>query len=65
LEVFFYGKPIKAGKGSFESLARSIGADKKTAIRWYSSYKYHGESAFESSKRNASYTREFKNGSWT
>lgn len=50
----------KAGKGSFESLARSIGADKKTVIRWYSSYKYHGESAFESSNRNTSYTKEFK-----
>jgi len=50
----------KAGKESYMSLAKSIGVSESTVREWYSLYKYHGENAFESSDRNASYTREFK-----
>jgi transposase-like protein len=50
----------KAGCGSFESIAKSIGAD-FTAIRlWYSTYEIHGDSAFDHSNTNRSYTKEFK-----
>lgn len=50
----------KAGKGSYKSLAQNIGASESIVKEWYSLYKFHSENAFESSNRNASYTREFK-----
>ncbi|MEL7646968.1 MAG: transposase [Sedimentibacter sp.] len=48
------------GKGSFESIAKSIEADKASVRRWYLRYKEHGPSAFETSNRNSSYSKEFK-----
>lgn len=50
----------KAGHGSFESIAKSIGADLTTIRLWHSTYEIHGESAFEHSNTNRSYTKEFK-----
>jgi transposase-like protein len=49
-----------AGKGSFESIAKSIGLDRKTISGWYYRYKKHGAVVFEPTKRNKSYSKEFK-----
>ena len=51
----------KSGKGSFNSIADAIGVRSITIQEWYSAYSYHGVSAFSSSKKNNSYTRDFKN----
>lgn len=48
------------GNESFESIAKSIGANKEDVRRWYLKYKEHGPNAFESSKRNNSYSKAFK-----
>jgi transposase-like protein len=53
-------KAYKAGKENYMSLAKNIGASPITIRKWYLSYSYHGESAFDSFDRNASYTKEFK-----
>lgn len=53
-------KNYEKGKGSFESIAKSIGADYASLRRWYLRYKEHGPSAFETSNRNSSYGKEFK-----
>src|SRR5660397_158181 len=50
----------KKGKGSFKSIAKSIGSDSAEFRRWYLRYKEHGPSAFETSNRNKSYDKEFK-----
>ncbi len=54
-------KAYDKGEGSFKSLAKSIGVDKTTVIEWFYRYKEHGEKAFDTSKKNNSYTKEFKN----
>lgn len=51
----------KSGKGSFKSIADKIGVSAITIQQWYSAYKFHGISSFESSDRNNCYTKEFKN----
>lgn len=50
----------KAGNGSYQSIANSIGANLTTVREWYSAYINHGPSAFDSSNRNKSYSKEFK-----
>jgi len=50
----------RTGKGSFQSIAKSIGVDKITVRGWYSAFNYHGASAFETSNKNNSYSKEFK-----
>ena len=63
-----YNKEVKVqacedyqkGQGSFESIAKSIGADKSAVRRWYLRYKKHGHNAFETSEQNQSYSKEFK-----
>ncbi|WP_113074395.1 transposase [Petrotoga sp. 9PW.55.5.1] len=63
-----YSKEIKikacedyiAGKGSFESIAKSIGCDESNLRSWYYRYIKHGEKVFDSKKRNKSYRKEFK-----
>ena len=43
------------------SLAREVGCDEKQILRWVYAYKERGEAAFrDSTKHNASYTKEFK-----
>ena len=43
------------------SLAREVGCNKKQILRWVYAYKERGEAAFrDSTKHNASYTKEFK-----
>jgi len=48
------------GHGSFESIAKSVGTVKSIMRRWYLTYKEHGPSAFETSTKNRSYSKEFK-----
>ncbi len=50
----------QSGKGSFLSIAKTIGTNKVSVMEWYSAYKYHGSSAFDTSKYNNSYSRDFK-----
>ena len=51
----------KTGRGSFHSIAKSIGVAYETFRLWYLTYEIHGESAFDYSNKNNSYTSEFKN----
>jgi transposase-like protein len=44
----------------FTTIAKEIGAHEVTVFRWYLRYKEHGPSAFETSKRNRSYSKDFK-----
>jgi len=53
-------KNYEKGNGSFESIAKSVEADEASVRRWYLRYKEHGPSAFETSNRNSSYSKEFK-----
>lgn len=53
-------KDYKAGKGSFLSIAKSIGTAKTVVRQWFLTYEIHGEIAFDSSSSNSSYTKEFK-----
>jgi len=48
------------GQRSFDSIAKSIGADKSTVRRWYLRYNKHGHKVFENSEHNQSYSKEFK-----
>ncbi len=53
-------KAYESGNASFISIGREIGAVKSTIRNWYLRYKEHGVNAFETSNRNRSYTKEFK-----
>lgn len=63
-----YSKEVKVqaceeyitGKGSFNSIAKSIGCAKERVRQWYLKYKIHGSKAFEVLDRNRSYSKEFK-----
>lgn len=48
------------GKGSFQSIAKSIGVDQSTVRDWYNAFIHQGPSALETSHRNKSYSKEFK-----
>lgn len=50
----------ETGKGSYQSIANGIGADRQSVCEWYSAYMHHGSEAFNSSNRNASYSVEYK-----
>ncbi len=50
----------ETGKGSFDSIAKSVGCDCSTLIDWYNIYIEHGEAAFDFSSRNRKYSKEFK-----
>ncbi|MDO7976385.1 helix-turn-helix domain-containing protein [Oceanotoga teriensis] len=53
-------KDYIAGKGSFKSISKSVGCDKSSLSDWYHRYIQHGEKVFEITKRNKSYSKEFK-----
>jgi len=46
--------------GSFSRIADEIGANVETVRRWYLIYKKHGFSAFETSSKNRTYSKDFK-----
>lgn len=48
------------GKGSFRSIADSIGTTKEVVRGWYLANRIHGELAFENKDINLSYSSEFK-----
>lgn len=48
------------GKGSFKSIAKSIGVGVSTLKDWYSSFIYQGAFAFESSNKNKAHSKHFK-----
>ncbi|WP_406243397.1 helix-turn-helix domain-containing protein [Tissierella carlieri] len=48
------------GNESLRSIAKLIGTDYSSVRRWYLRYKEHGPSAFKTSNRNNSYSKEFK-----
>lgn len=48
------------GEGSTYTLAREIDSEHAVILRWVKAYQAYGESAFDSSNSNASYTKEFK-----
>jgi len=50
----------KNGRGSFRSIAKSIGANEEVVRRWCSVYEEHGEDGFTHSKTNRCYSKEFK-----
>lgn len=54
-------KDYKAGKGSFNSIAKSIGVSMSNLRHWYQTYEIHGETVFDYPIRNKSYSAEFKN----
>ena len=53
-------KRYLSGEGSYESLAKEIGANETVVLRWVKKYQASGDTAFDISKTNASYTKEFK-----
>ena len=63
-----YSKEVKikackdyiAGKGSFRSIAKSVGCAESLLINWYNRYIEHGENTFNTSNRNESYSKKFK-----
>lgn len=48
------------GKTSFGGIAKILGTEKAVVRRWYLTYEKHGASAFETSNKNRSYSKEFK-----
>lgn len=48
------------GKGSFHTIGTNFGVSSSAIKEWYYAYKIHGESAFNTSNRNDSYTKKFK-----
>lgn len=48
------------GKGSYDSISKSIGVSSTVLQQWYSAFTYHGTSAFDSSNRNKAYSKQFK-----
>lgn len=63
-----YSKEIKvkacedyiAGNASFNSLSKNIGCSNERVRQWYLKYLIHGADAFNPSRKNRSYTKEFK-----
>lgn len=63
-----YSKEVKVkacedyekGNGSFSGIAAEIGAGEETVRQWYLTYKEHGCSAFGTSHKNRSYSKDFK-----
>jgi transposase len=53
-------KDYEEGKLSFKKISKGIGANRETVRRWYLTYKELGPSAFETSNKNGSYSKEFK-----
>lgn len=49
------------GYESFERIAKKLHADKETVRTWYLKYKQRGETVFNTSNRNRTYPKEFKN----
>ena len=50
----------KYGKGSYSSIANSIGVALETFRQWYLTYEIHGELAFDHTNKNNSYKSKFK-----
>ena len=48
------------GKGSYTSIAKSLGVSVMTLQEWISTFTYHGALAFETSDRNRAYSKHFK-----
>ena len=48
------------GEGSYKVLAREIDSTQYVIFKWVKAYQAYGESAFDSSNSNASYTKDFK-----
>lgn len=48
------------GEGSTYSLAEEIGTVHTVTLRWIKKYQAFGETAFDASSKNASYTKDFK-----
>ncbi|WP_282144783.1 transposase [Thomasclavelia cocleata] len=48
------------GEGSTVSLAKEINATDGVVGNWVKQYKVSGENAFDTSSKNASYTKDFK-----
>jgi len=53
-------KEYKTGTGSYRSIAKSIGVNYYSFRQWCLTYEIHGESAFDHSSNNNTYTSEFK-----
>ena len=53
-------KDYENGTGSFQSIAEEIGVNFTTLREWYFKYREHGPNAFDATKGNNSYTKEFK-----
>lgn len=53
-------KDYSAGKGNYETIAKSIGIGTTTFKRWYQAYRIHGESKFKNSSKNQSYSSSYK-----
>lgn len=53
-------KDYMEGKGSFESIAKSVGCSGTTLLNWYYRYIEHGENVFNTSNRNKSYSKGYK-----
>ncbi len=53
-------KDYACGKGSLISIAREMGAAYSSVREWYYAYQIHGETAFNHSDANKSYTKIFK-----
>lgn len=49
-----------AGRGSYNSLAKTIGAGETTVKSWVRTYRAHGEAGFSRGTGNNRYTRELK-----
>ena len=49
-----------SGQGSYETIARANGIDKKTLRRWVKKYRIHGAAAFVIRSGDAHYSKEFK-----
>ena len=48
------------GKGSIKSLARELNCGSSVLFRWIKKYQVFGINAFDTSCKNASYTKDFK-----
>lgn len=53
-------KDYQTGVGTYESISKAIGVSSTVLKQWYSAFTYHGTSAFNSSDRNKSYSKQFK-----
>lgn len=53
-------KDYEKGNCSFGVIANEIGANDETVRRWHLTYKKHGCSAFETTRKNRSYSKNFK-----